>query len=79
MTARPPMLRTPLKRRDELNLLELQTLQLASEGRGFVETAATIERSPEYVKRLRGRAMQKLGAENFTQAVVIALRRGLIT
>lgn len=57
---------------------ELQVLRIASAGKTAGEIALACHRSERTVNFHLGNAMKKLGAENRTQAVVIAMQMGLL-
>lgn len=66
------------RRSPELNASELKALQFAADGEDCDSAARIMERSRAYLKNLRYSAQIKLGADNTTHAVALALRRGLI-
>jgi DNA-binding CsgD family transcriptional regulator len=57
---------------------ELEMLQMAADGEDCQSTARLLGICAGTVKRARNFATVKLGADNTTQAVAMALRRGLI-
>jgi DNA-binding NarL/FixJ family response regulator len=61
-----------------LSAREQQILQLLADGRSPDEVAATLVISPKTVRNHLSRAYDKLGVDNRTQAIVVALQRGLI-
>lgn len=63
----------------ELSPLELEALRLAADGLNYWQAARLMGRTKFYVKNLRSQAIQKLGADNMTQAVAMAIRRGIIS
>jgi DNA-binding NarL/FixJ family response regulator len=58
---------------------EVQALQLAAEGERYHGVAKALGLAPASVKNIWHNAEIKLGADTLTQAVAMALRRGLIT
>jgi DNA-binding CsgD family transcriptional regulator len=62
----------------ELSPGELRALELASNGIGCRETGELLGFSETRAKKLRVGAMNKLGADNTTQAVAMAIRRGML-
>lgn len=62
-----------------LSARELQVLQLIAEGMSNQEIAQQLIVSPETVKTHIKHIMEKLAVSDRTQAVVTALRRGLVT
>jgi DNA-binding NarL/FixJ family response regulator len=67
-----------LERAPTLSGRECAVLSLLAEGLRNGEIAAQLVLSPETVRTYAQRAMDKLGATNRTQAVVMALRLGEI-
>jgi len=63
---------------DELSAREQEVLQLLAEGRGNREIATSLGISEGTVKAHLNHVFGKLGAGDRTQAVLIALRRGLV-
>lgn len=61
-----------------LTARELEILQMAADGVDCENTARELGICRGSVKRYRNFATVKLGADNITQAVAMALRRGLI-
>jgi two-component system response regulator NreC len=61
-----------------LSSRERQVLQLLADGNSPDEVAATLVISPKTVRNHLSRAYDKLGVDNRTQAIVVALQRGLI-
>jgi DNA-binding CsgD family transcriptional regulator len=51
---------------------------VSAEGLGVTEAADTLGLSPEAARRLLASAVTKLGARSKLEAVIIALREGLI-
>lgn len=64
--------------RPQLSRRELQVLQLLAEGRTNKEIAAALSLSEVTIKVYVGRILQKLEAQDRTQAVTTALARGII-
>lgn len=63
---------------DELSDRELEVLQLLAEGRANKEIAAKLGVSEGTVKAHFGHVFEKMGVSDRTQALLVALRRGLI-
>jgi len=57
---------------------QLEVLRLAAEGYTARKTGTTLFIAEKTVKIHRGLIMRRLGAANFTAAVAIAIRLGLI-
>lgn len=57
---------------------ELEALACSAAGRSTAEVAALLGRSLPEVRATLGHAIQKLGARSKLEAVVLALRTGLI-
>jgi DNA-binding NarL/FixJ family response regulator len=68
----------PARGGQDLSAREQQILQLLADGRSPDEVAATLVISPKTVRNHLSRAYDKLGVDNRTQAIVVALQRGLI-
>jgi LuxR family quorum sensing-dependent transcriptional regulator len=62
----------------DLTAAECSVLQHAADGRSVPETAVLLTKGEATVKSQLLRARLKLGAANTTNAVAIALRKGLI-
>jgi DNA-binding NarL/FixJ family response regulator len=58
---------------------ERAVLAASAVGLSVTEVAARLDRSPEHVRQMFASAIRKLGARSKLEAVIIALRRGLIT
>ncbi len=65
--------------RPDLTERERQVLRLLAEGRSYAEIGQQLFISPETVRTYVTKAIKKLGVETRMQAVVTALRGGLIT
>jgi len=63
----------------ELAPTERRVLQLVADGAGEDRAAEILGRSPETIKTQTKRIRLKLGARTITQAVAIAMRKGLIS
>ena len=63
---------------DGLSAILIDVLQLAADGHSSPEIAAARGVTCHTIKRERTMIMDKLGADTITQAVAIALRRGII-
>lgn len=62
-----------------LNQKEVRLLQLLADGNSYAQVAPLIGyKNAHSVKNLSKLAIEKLGADNKTQAVAMALRRGII-
>ena len=57
---------------------ERAVLAASARGLGTAEVAELLDRPPEYVRRSIASACAKLGARSKLEAVIIALRTGLI-
>jgi DNA-binding NarL/FixJ family response regulator len=57
---------------------ERTVLAASATGLGVTEVAARLDRSPEHIRLVFASAIRKLGASSKLEAIVIALRRGLI-
>jgi DNA-binding NarL/FixJ family response regulator len=64
---------------DDLTVRELEVLRQLAFGRSNKEIAAALDISEETVKTHVGRVLGKLHVENRAQAIVQALKRGLVT
>ena len=64
---------------DALTVAEMRVLELIAAGHPNKVIAAQLSRSEDTVKAQVSRILAKLGAGDRTQAVVIALKRGIIT
>lgn len=62
----------------DLTPRELETVQLAADGLNRLQIAETMEIAVGTLDKIRERVMQKLGADNVTHAVAMALRRSLV-
>jgi DNA-binding CsgD family transcriptional regulator len=58
---------------------ECAVLAASATGRTVAEVAELLGQSPEEVRRHLGSAIARLGARSKLEAVLVALRRGLIT
>ena len=67
-----------LARRSALTERDIAMLEIAATGDGEQEMAAALHLKVNYVKQLRKRLYDKLGADNMVQAVGLAVRRGII-
>jgi DNA-binding NarL/FixJ family response regulator len=63
---------------DDLTPREVEVLQLIGAGNGNRDTAAKLSITEDTVKGHVSHVMEKLGANDRTEAVVIAIRRGII-
>jgi DNA-binding CsgD family transcriptional regulator len=61
-----------------LSPVELRIVRGLAAGHSMRELAAELSYSYGYVRELAASAIERLGAQNTTQAVAIAVRRGLI-
>lgn len=61
-----------------LSTVELATMKLVMQGYSSKEIAKLISRAPKTVEAARGRALEKLGAQNMVHAAVIATKAGLV-
>lgn len=65
--------------RRPLTEIEVGVLQAAAEGETIEQTAARVFKSPDTIKNQRMSAMAKLDARGITNAVWLAMRRGIVT
>jgi DNA-binding NarL/FixJ family response regulator len=63
---------------EELLERELEALRAAAAGQTVRQDADARNYSPAWVKHQRGAAIRKLGARNVTEAVTLAVRRGIL-
>lgn len=63
---------------DDLTAQEIAVLEYVAAGATAEETGREMFLAPETVKSYRKRIIAKLGARNGSEAVAIAMRRGLI-
>lgn len=61
-----------------LSVLELKALQMTADGYMAKDVARELQYSAEYMKSLIYKIEIKLGADNKSHAVALAIRRGLI-
>lgn len=62
----------------DLTPREVEVLQFVADGKTAEETGKALFLAGETVKSYRKRVIAKLGARNGSEAVAIAMRRGLI-
>jgi DNA-binding CsgD family transcriptional regulator len=63
----------------QLSPAEVKILELAAAGDTYSKMAAKLGHTGAYINKLAARMLPKLGADNITQAVAMAIRRKIIT
>jgi DNA-binding CsgD family transcriptional regulator len=63
----------------ELSPTEVKILELAADGLYYNEMSAEVGHPHQVIKNLSRKMFIKMGADNITQAVAMAIRRKIIT